>query len=892
MPIEEKFIIDDTGAIESFDSIIRKALEAQNELGKVGSIGTDAMQDLVNSNDKAAKEINDTSKSVKKQNAELKQTESITGKLGKNLKDRIRDFKVFGVSLGSISDNLKKVNKGQKDNEKSGSRLGGVFNRIKGIGLGVAIGAIGLALTGLVSIFTRTQAGADKFNQVLAGGRAVIDVLLDRVTTFGKALSNLFSGNFRQAGRDLVNTFKGVGEEIAADAAAAFQLEKRTQALRDSNRELSLTYARQRAEIEELKNIGEDTTKSIEERQDALRRSIALENDLAAARKKNALENLDIIAAQNALSESSAEDLDRQAAAAADLFNIDAENAARKREQQNKLNALVKEEQTRRSEAAEEARRALEEQRAAFESNITSLEKQIQAQNLANLSGEERVEAEKKIALEQIALLEQETIQVAKTEADKQQARGLANQLRELAERDATARIEQIRTDAAIKEAEDIKKRNAEALEDQKRLNEAITAEIKRALDERKQDAANEEAIDLSEVELLQESTDQLLTLEQFKEQRRLEIRKKGLQARLAIAQDEFGPDSPEVQLIRNSIAKIDQELTAFEAVGVGQRFKNFIKSTFKLNDEDIQILGESINTIVNSFVEGITAATEAEIAANEAAIQSLDKKIAAQNKAFEEQKKRDERGLASSVKTEEKKLAALQKERDKAEKKRLALQKKAARQQLIVDLATQVSSLATAAAKVFAAESGKGLVGVILAISAVATLFAAFAKAKSSAKKAAAVPKLRKGRRLDGAKHEQDGIDIIMRNPATGQKRVAYEAEDREWLIGTKPSIEHDDHLAKVNAGVYSGSDIDALIQAGMVADNTKKTKKRIIQARKSDNNQIAAAIVQASKDNSMAIVQAIKEQPTILSEGQNLIIKEEGNTKRIQTINVPAKE
>ena len=66
----------------------------------------------------------------------------------------------------------------------------GIKNAVKGFkSLRVAIAATGIgllviALASLVSFFTKTQRGADKLSQAMKGIGAVVDVLIDRVSSF------------------------------------------------------------------------------------------------------------------------------------------------------------------------------------------------------------------------------------------------------------------------------------------------------------------------------------------------------------------------------------------------------------------------------------------------------------------------------------------------------------------------------------------------------------------------------------------------------------------------------------------------------------------------------------------------------------------------------------
>lgn len=158
------------------------------------------------------------------------------------------------------------------------------------------IGAIVVSLGSLVSYLSRTQAGIELANKVMASLGATVNVLIDRLSMLGSSLVNLFSGNFRQAGEDAKAIFSDIGEEIAEETKLAWEL---ADVLNDIDKRevmLSMSRAANRAEIEKLKKAADDTTLSTEERIKAAERAAKIEQDdlkiqtqLAEARLANSL---------------------------------------------------------------------------------------------------------------------------------------------------------------------------------------------------------------------------------------------------------------------------------------------------------------------------------------------------------------------------------------------------------------------------------------------------------------------------------------------------------------------------------------------------------------------------------------------------------------------------
>jgi hypothetical protein len=119
--------------------------------------------------------------------------------------------------------------------------------------------------------------------------------------------------------------------------------------------------AKERAGIKELNLIAEDTTKSIDERIAAAEEAGAKERALFERRRAEAEEALRIRREQNALSESTAEDLQAEAELEAEVYNLQAESLELQTTLQNKLNTL-KAEGVRLEE--EERQRLLDQQEA------------------------------------------------------------------------------------------------------------------------------------------------------------------------------------------------------------------------------------------------------------------------------------------------------------------------------------------------------------------------------------------------------------------------------------------------------------------------------------------------------------------------------------------------
>lgn len=236
--------------------------------------------------------------------------------------------------------------------------------------IATGIGAIVVLLGSLVAWMTKTQKGTEFLSNVMASFGAVVNVLIDRIAKFGGALVKLFSGDFSGAWNDMKDSAKGLGDEIANDAKQAWALNDAIQQLEKQETMLTMKRAASRAEIEKLKLIADDTTKSLKERTVAAQKAYDMENELqkeSIEMGKKKLANLlgqveltdevnDLInqMAQGAitadeaisklgLSESTVKDLKEFAQVFSEVAQKEMETYTRNKETQNKINAMNKE---------------------------------------------------------------------------------------------------------------------------------------------------------------------------------------------------------------------------------------------------------------------------------------------------------------------------------------------------------------------------------------------------------------------------------------------------------------------------------------------------------------------------------------------------------------------
>tara|TARA_R100000951_G_C2638482_1_gene180083 strand:+ start:262 stop:1935 length:1674 start_codon:yes stop_codon:yes gene_type:complete len=271
----------------------------------------------------------------------------------------------------------------------SGAKAGVLaMKTLKGAIAATGIGLLVVAVGSLISYFTSTQKGADMIDKAFAGIGATIDVLVDRLSTFGGGLMKIFDGKFSEGLDILAGSFKGITKEIKEEANAAVELETASQNLLLKKREFIEQEAKLNADLQKYRLASEDFEKSTAERLEANKMAQETAMKLANERTAIAEEELRILEAKNGLGESLNEDLDAEAEAKAKLFEIEGERDALAKEFQAKAKSITDEEKSKAATAAAEKLAAQKE---------LSAEELEQAKELAEKLEKVRLEEIKKV---------------------------------------------------------------------------------------------------------------------------------------------------------------------------------------------------------------------------------------------------------------------------------------------------------------------------------------------------------------------------------------------------------------------------------------------------------------------------------------------------------------
>ena len=230
----------------------------------------------------------------------------------------------------------------------------------------------------------------------MGGLGAAVKVVIDRFVTLGESVVKFFSGDFKGAVQGIKDAFKGLGDEIAKETKQGADLAKQLDAIEDRERDLIKMRATANREIAKARIIADDETKSIEERQKAVRKAFDLENNVAKAEQANAQAYVKYLKEKKRLGETNDQDLLALAEAEAKVNELRTESLRRQKRLEGELKQLKGES----TAAAEEEAKAIEErekkayeaatERIKVEREVAEIEKKaanakklLQSQNVA-----------------------------------------------------------------------------------------------------------------------------------------------------------------------------------------------------------------------------------------------------------------------------------------------------------------------------------------------------------------------------------------------------------------------------------------------------------------------------------------------------------------------------
>ena len=230
-------------------------------------------------------QIDENTRYIQRNSDEYVKQKMTIGDYKEQVKLAMVELKNGGLTMSSVgiiakgfSDNLSRgVAQGFRDVTSGTKVFIGVLKLLKTAIIATGIGALLIALTSVAAAFQRTQQGMETFQRVSSMIGATIDVVLDRLAMLGDAVVKVFKGDFKGAADAARGAITGIGEEIKEEVKQADALKQALIQIEKEEVQLAITRSKNRAEIERLKQIAEDTSRAESERLAAAKKAYEIE---------------------------------------------------------------------------------------------------------------------------------------------------------------------------------------------------------------------------------------------------------------------------------------------------------------------------------------------------------------------------------------------------------------------------------------------------------------------------------------------------------------------------------------------------------------------------------------------------------------------------------------
>jgi len=333
---------------------------------------------------------------------------------------------------------------------------------------------------------------------------------------------------------------------------------------------------------------------------------------------------------------------------------------------------------------------------------------------------------------------------------------------------------------------------------------------------------AFEQDIAEQRVELITVSSDKELTLEEYKEKRKLQIQLEYAKIRLNLVKNDPAREQ-EKKGLETTIELLDKAISEIGKKAEAYKSKNILKELFmdalKIDEAQADEIISSFESVYSSLIKMAQEQTQAQIDENEKYISKLNERSEQTSKALEEEQAKAAKGYNNNVQAKKNELSQIQREQEAATAKQLALKKKALQQEILADSISQGSSIITMAANSVAAYSAYPFVGIALAAGAIVSFLALFASIKS---KQDQIGSLSEGgpvsQYLNGQtdKYGQKGYAVTDPDGNTVLK-----IGGEEFVMNGSASSKYRPYLESMNAGTFPVS--------GIMGDRAEKYSNKI---------------------------------------------------------------
>ena len=481
------------------------------------------------------------------------------------------------------------------------------------------------------------------------------------------------------------------------------------------------------------------------------------------------------------------------------------------------------------------------EAKKALESAIESLNEKVRASNTAQLDGLDLIKAENKNALEDIDKLQKQLEKLAKAagKALSQEAKNGLNDLRKNINENTAQQIQDYY--AEIREFyEGVLKTGAEANEKQRQQRQEGIDNLKEGIN-KYYDFLEEDEV--RRVGLINKSTDETLTLEEYREREILEIRIRYAKIRLKQLENDTTTEGAALRVsIQTTIDLAENELANFtpKKKDKDNFLVRFLKDQLSISSEEAEAIiagiTSSISYIYNSFAQSVADQTQAEIDRNQKLIDSLNERVEKTKAALDEEYANQAKGSTNILQLKQTEYDKLKIQQEQAAAQAEILRKRQLKQQLNAETISQASSLLTSSANIIQSFSALPLgIGVALSAVVIGAMFAAFAANRAKAYELANQSAYTGGpmtQFLNG-KSDRDGQRAYVVVDSDGKS--VLNLGGNETIMNPSASSTYKGELAAMNKGVYKHRGVGEVAENRALSIGQKQTE--IVQMREQMN-------------------------------------------------------
>lgn len=646
----------------------------------------------------------DVVNSLERQSAKARELQNTFSSVGaaseESIKELTKAIKVLSTEIDIAQLRQKSLAERANESAKAAQKGGTSFKAFAKFAgkLGLATAAATAAAKLLVDIFKKTGDVVDFVSDKIAFLSGAYTELTSRI---GRFFNDLFNGiSITEA---YTTATEGATKAIIEAGRAAEFSNQAQRVLNNAIDTNTIIEASRIKQAQEARQVVEDTNRTFGERIAALRQAGKLEEMVAERRLELAQQQLKIDQ-DNELSQT------EEAKRIAEISALEAALSATRFNNEQQLRGL-REERNEAYRREQELFADLADRADKFRQSLTAMQDgartglgAIQAEGIAALEELDRLSNELR------ALYAERGVQFD-LEEDIAQARAFIEQ-------ETSRKIIQYRrqeTQARREEAQAAADAEREAAFARLDLQEEISLNAADLI----------ERVGLTEAEAIRAA-----------ELEKLNIQRRFAQERLALIAEQFGPTSPQATLIRQEIEFIRQEYQALANTPLlGNAFRDKLIAFLGLNEESLSYIEQQASGLADNLVGAITAATESQIEQQDNLLRAINDRISETESLYEEELRRQELGLANNAELVKESLEQQNQEREKAEAKRLQLEKRAANQRLAIDAAQQTSAYLTTILRLGAAEAFKGVAGLVTLAAGIAILARIVAQARANSR-------------------------------------------------------------------------------------------------------------------------------------------------------------